>query len=255
MADSGQIIKKLREQRMLKASDIERISREIWERKGNKDYYIGHATLADIEAGSIPGIYKIESLAIIFRLPLREILLVFGIDSRETEQLAIEAPRSTVLEPGGLLEADVSFRLNFDTRFNPHEISILPPKPEEWGIAPASLMKRLQPKRFTYAVLGIDDDSMADIIPPGSLIEIDREQNVIRQDFAWRTLRERPIYLIWHDDGYSCGWCQIERNELAVSPHPASTRRVLHLQAREVTVIGRIVHAWCSLQLPPFPAS
>jgi transcriptional regulator with XRE-family HTH domain len=255
MSDSGQIIKRLREQRNLKASDVERISREIWERKNNKDYYIGHATLADIEAGSIPGIYKIESLAVIFRLPLREILLVFGIDSRETDQLAIEPPRTTVLEPGGLLETEISFRLNFDSRVNPRDINILPPKPEEWGIAPPALIKRLQPKRFTYAILGIDDDSMAEIIPPGSLIEIDREQNVIRQDLSWRTLRERPIHLIWHDEGYSCGWCQIDRHELTVSPHPASTRRVRHLQARDVTVIGRVIHAWCSLQLPPFSAS
>jgi hypothetical protein len=50
-----------------------------------------------------------------------------------------------------LTETNVSFRLNFDNRFNPNETNLLPGKPEKWGLAPAALVKRLQPKRFAYA--------------------------------------------------------------------------------------------------------
>jgi len=251
MTESGQLIKQLREDRFLKSSDVERLSRSIADSKGNEQYYIAHATLADIEAGADTAIYKIFSLAVIFKLPLNQLLLAFGIDARETEQSADEAaPKETALEPMDLTETDVSFRLNFDNRVNPKETGLLPGKPEEWGIAPAALVKRLQPRRFTYALVGLDDDSMGDIIPPGSLIEIDREQNVI-QDFFWRTLRQRPVYLVWHDDGYSCGWCQQDRNELLVIPHPVSRRSILRLKLREAAVVGRIIHAWCSLQMPP----
>jgi len=251
MSDSGQIIKNLREERLLKLSDIERLSRSIADAKGNDQYYISHATLLEIEAGSIPGIYKIDSLAILLKIPLIQLLMVFGIDVRETQQSAIAAPaRETTLEPTGLMETDVSFRLNFDNRVDPRETNLLPGKPEEWGIAPAALVKRLQPRRFTYAVVGLDDDSMGDIISPGSLIEVDREQNVI-QEFFWRTLRERPIYLLWHDDGYSHGWCQQDRNELLLIPHPVSKRSIRRFKLREAAIIGRIVHAWCSLQSAP----
>lgn len=253
MIESGQIVKKLREDRFLNTGDIERLSRAISDRKANSQYYIAHATLKEIEdLGHIPGIHKIESLAIIFKIPLVKMLLAFGIDVRETEQLTFAAPqKETTLEPPELFETDLPFRLNFDNRINPHETNLLPGKPEEWGVAPSTLLRRLQPQRFTYALVGVDDDSMYDIIPAGSLIEIDREQNTIQEAF-WRTMRERPIYLIWHDDGYSCGYCQQDRSELLLIPHPASQKTVRRLKARESTIIGRVVHVWCSLQLPPF---
>ena len=49
MNESGQLIRRLREERFLKSRDVERQSRIIADRKGNEDYYIGHATLFDIE--------------------------------------------------------------------------------------------------------------------------------------------------------------------------------------------------------------
>lgn len=251
MTESGRFIRQLREDRFLKPSDIERVSRGIADSKGNEQYYIGHATLADIEAGADTAIYKIFSLAVIFKVPLVHLLLAFGIDARETEQFTNGTPqKETSLEPMDLTETDPFFRLIFDNRLNVKQTNLLPGKPEEWGVAPAALVKRLEPRRFTYALVGLDDDSMGDIIPPGSLIEIDKEQNVI-QDFFWRTLRQRPIYLVWHDDGYSCGWCQQHGNELLVIPHPVSRRSILRLKLRESTIIGRIVHAWCSLQTTP----
>lgn len=182
MTESGQIIKKLREDRFLNTGDIERLSRAIGDRKGNTQYFIGHAALKEIEEmGHVPGVHKIESLAIIFKIPLVKMLLAFGIDVRETEQsIVASAQKETTLEPPELIETDLSFRLNFDNRVNPRETNLLLGKPEDWGIAPAALVKRLQPQRFTYALVGLDDDSMGDIIPPGSLIEIDREQHVIQ---------------------------------------------------------------------------
>ena len=75
MSDSGQLIKTLREERFLKPSDVERQSRLIADSKNNSDFYISHATLADVEAGSIPSIFKIFSLAVCFRMSYDEMLL------------------------------------------------------------------------------------------------------------------------------------------------------------------------------------
>jgi transcriptional regulator with XRE-family HTH domain len=260
VSDSGQLIRMLRQERHLKPSDIERLSGSVASSKANPDFYISHATLADVEAGSVPSIYKIFSLAVCFKMSYAELLLSFGVDPHETEKfLQTEPPTATTLEPSGLLEPAAQFRLHFDTRINLRETGILPPQPETWGSLPAALIKRLEPRRFTYAAIGLEDDTMADIIPPGSLVEIDKEQNTVEM-FMWHALRERPIYLVWHDEGYTCSWCQQDGNELMLIPHPASARPVIKFKLpREATVIGRVVHAWCSFQSkraePPGPSA
>jgi hypothetical protein len=255
VSDSGQLIRKLREERYLKPSDIEKLSRSIADLKGNSDFYISHATLADVESGSVPSIYKIFSLAASFRIPYGEMLLSFGVDPEEVDAFRqTESPTTTTLEPTGLLEPGAQFRLHFDTRMNLRETRVLPGQPETWGSLPAALLKRLEPRRFTYAVIGIEDDTMGDIILPGSLVEVDKEQNAI-QMFTWRALRERPVYLVWHDEGYTCSWCQQDGNELMLIPHPASARPIMKLKTpREATVIGRVVHAWCSFDSKPSEA-
>jgi hypothetical protein len=87
---------------------------------------------------------------------------------------------------------------------------------------------------------------MGELIPPGSLVEVDTQQNVA-QTFAWRAMRERPIYLVWHAHGYTCCWCQQERGELVMLPHPSSNQPVRHVKTpRDATIVGRIVAAWMS---------
>lgn len=78
--DSGRWIRGLREERSVTSGDIERISRSIADVKGNADFYISHSTLCDIEAGSVPSVHKLFSLAGCLKISLDELLLVFGID-------------------------------------------------------------------------------------------------------------------------------------------------------------------------------
>src|SRR5258707_2869994 len=94
--DSGTWIKQLLEERFIKASDLERLSRSIAETKGNSDYYVSHGTLADIAGGSVPSIHKIFSLAVCLKLPYEQLLLVFGIDPKEPAAYGVagESPRT-----------------------------------------------------------------------------------------------------------------------------------------------------------------
>ena len=94
--DSGSWIKQLLEERFVKASDVEHLSRSIADAKANSDYYVSHATLADIAAGSIPSIYKIFSLAVCLKLPYEQLLQVFGIDPKEAAAYGVagESPRT-----------------------------------------------------------------------------------------------------------------------------------------------------------------
>ena len=52
--DSGKWIRELREERFVKSSDIERISRSIADLKGNADFYVSHSTLADKKPDRFP---------------------------------------------------------------------------------------------------------------------------------------------------------------------------------------------------------
>ncbi len=115
---------------------------------------------------------------------------------------------------------------------------------------PQSLRKRLDPTRFRYALIGLKDDSMSDIIPAGSLVEVDREQSKVTR-FDWASLMERPIYLVLHDMGYSCCWCQQDGTDLTLLPHPASRYPVRRLKTpSQASVIGRVTHAWLALASP-----
>ena len=66
---------------------------------------------------------------------------------------------------------------------------------------------------------------------------------------AWKTLRERPIYFVWHQQGYSCCWCQQEATELMLLPHPASRQPIRRFRMpRDASIIGRVVNAWSPFQ-------
>jgi transcriptional regulator with XRE-family HTH domain len=249
-ANFGSIIKRLREERFVRPSEIEKISRAIATETGNSRFYISHGSLDNIEnSKTIPGIFKIFSLAVCFRLSYEELLAVFGVNAGIVEQYAAALhTQGTIVEHGSLVEPTSPFLLKFDSRKDNRVTDVLPGRPEEWGLIPPALVKRLEPARFVYVHVGIEDDTMGDIIPAGSLLEIDKEQNVIERRH-WTTIRQRPIYLVWHERGYSCSWCHQNGNVLTLIPHPLSVRTIMRFKTpREATVIGRVVHGWIAFQ-------
>jgi hypothetical protein len=254
--DSGKWIRELREERFIKSSDIERFSRAIADVKGNPDFYVSHATLADVETGSVPSIHKLFSLAACLKVSLEKLLLLFGIDPNEIRQFVGQGERgvrgptaSEAREPG------FRFQLDFDApSFNCNETSLLRLNPQELAAFSPALHKRLDPRRYRYAVVGLKDDTMGDLIPPGSLVEVDVMQNAVLA-FAWATVRERPIYLVCHTDGHSCSWCQLDGKELTLLPYPLSLQPVRRFKVpREASVIGRVIKVWLSFGHNQAPA-
>lgn len=251
--DSGTWIKQQLEERFIKASDLERLSRSIAEAKGNSDYYVSHATLADIAAGSTPSIRKIFSLAVCLKVTYEQLLLVFGIDSREVNDFSgSKSAPAAELQPVPFVDLKprgFRFQLHFDQQIDRNETNLLRPSVQQLGLLSTPAREGLNAQRFRYALIGLLDDSMGDVIPPGSLVEIDKEQNTISV-FAWKTLRERPIYFVWHQEGFSCCWCQQEGSELILVPHPVSRQRVRRFRTpRDASVIGRVVNAWSPFQI------
>jgi transcriptional regulator with XRE-family HTH domain len=243
--DSGKSIRKLREERFVKSTDIERISRSIASAKGSADYYVSHSTLSDVETGSVPSIHKLFSLAVCLKVSLEELLLVFGIDADEGRQFAGPGePRSRGPATLERQEPGFRFQLNFDAGFNSHETSLLRLNPQELASLPPTVSKRLDPRRYRYAVVGLKDDTMGDLIPPGSVVEVDVMQNAV-QVSDWKNMRE--VYLVWHTEGHSCCWCHLEGKELTLLPYPLSRQSVRRFKVpREASVIGRVINAWLS---------
>ena len=82
---------------------------------------------------------------------------------------------------------------------------------------------------------------MGELIPPGSVVEIDVMQNVVKVS-DWKTIRERPVYLVWHADGHSCCRWHQEGKELTLLPYPLSRRPVRRFKVpQEASVIGRVI--------------
>jgi hypothetical protein len=115
------------------------------------------------------------SLAGCLKVSLEELLLAFGIDIDELRQHARQSESS--LASGSQLEVrepGFRFQLNFNTGFESEETCLLRLDPKDLlGLFPPPLHKYLDPKRYRYAVIGTRDDTMGDLIPPRSLVEID----------------------------------------------------------------------------------
>jgi hypothetical protein len=245
--DSGSWIRKLREDRFLRAREIERLSRRIVDATGNPDYYVSHASLADIEAGAVPSIFKLFSLSCFLGISYDELLHVFGVNPAQTTQFAPPIdPTKTTLVPVDLKDdRSLASRPTFGSEGNGSDVqtNLLPASPEKWPSLPLNVFK-FDTQRYRYALVGSGDDSMGELIPPGSLVEVDTQQTDPERS-GWRALRDRPIFLVWHTDGYTCGWCQQERGELTLVPHPSSQQPVRRFRTpRDATVVGRVVAAW-----------
>jgi transcriptional regulator with XRE-family HTH domain len=252
--EPGRWIRALREERQIKPSDVERIARRIADAKGNPDFYISHSTLADIETGSVPSIHKLFTLSHSLKVPLNELLLPFGIDSEQVSiseaALGRDAAVSEVQAwPGKRLLLESS--PGTDTVNG--QTTLLKLQPQDLAMFPGSIEGRLDPLRYRYGLIGANDDIMADLLPPGSLVEIDTRQNSV-EVFRWRTPRERPLYLVWHASGHSCCWCQVEGRELILVPHPLSQHLIRRFKMPgQANIIGRVTNAWLHFEPRPSP--
>ena len=104
MEDAGQKLKRRREELNLRYRDVEEASQRIAESRKNDEYAIALSRLADIEnKGTVPSVYRIYSLAAIYRLDFFDILEWYGIDlSMMPSDASWTMPSSNAAErPGG----------------------------------------------------------------------------------------------------------------------------------------------------------
>src|SRR5215469_13685963 len=90
----GQNLRMLRESLGLTMRDIETASERIARKRNNEEYFIPISRLSDFETkGMVPSIYRIYSLAVIYRRDMREVLSWYGVDLHvPISELEVSAP-------------------------------------------------------------------------------------------------------------------------------------------------------------------
>lgn len=244
MQDPGQRLRLVRERLQLKYRDVEQASMRIANRHANDQFLVGLSRLADIEHnGTVPSIYRLYSLAAIYRLSFSTLLKWYSVPlddlAAEAALIGHAATHPFDLEADG--QADLALPVLPDDELDLRHTSYLSRLIRRWGKMPAVLLSNLPTQSLRYAFIGLDDWFMYPLLRPGTFVQIDERRRKITGGH-WATEWERPIYLVEHRNGYRCAWCHQNGNELLLQPHPSSqaapeTYRV----PAEAEIVGQVV--------------
>jgi transcriptional regulator with XRE-family HTH domain len=243
MLSAGQNLRGLREQLGLTMRDVENASIRIGNKYRNEEFVITPSRLSDIETkGIVPSIYRLYSLAVIYRRDPREILTWYGIDLNQTAaDLSLSIPPKSHVASAPQSAVEVQIPVRVDPSFDARRTANLGRVVEQWGLVPLAYLAQFVNQGFTYGYIGSEDFSMYPILPPGSFIQVDESRNRVVEG-NWRSEYERPIYFVETRDGHTCCWCALKRENLILQPHPLSPVSVRILRhPQEAEVIGQVV--------------
>lgn len=240
----GEQLRELRNRLGVTTREVEEFSRTIAEDRQNEEFYISNAWLTQLEnKNSIPSIYKLYSLSVIYRTKFNDLLAVFGIDLNATSRYQLALPLQhthlTAFESPDP-EKPVTFPVRFDKSFNLETTSLISRMVEVWGEVPVALIQRLDVRRSQYGYIGTQDYTMYPLLRPGSFVQI--ESHPVRmQAGEWRTEYDRPIYFVELRDGYACSWCEVRGSQLTLLPHPLSGCTIRQFAyPSEAEIVGQV---------------
>jgi hypothetical protein len=223
--------------------DIETASERIARKRGNEEYLVPISRLSDFETkGVIPSIYRLYSLAVIYRRDLREILLWYGVSlDIQVSDLEISAPPKSHLSSALANMTIVQMPVRMDPGFDPRKTLNFGRMVEQWGTVPLAYLDQFAKVDFTYGYVGSEDLTMYPILPPGSFIQVDESRDKVLEG-GWRSEYERPIYFVETREGHACCWCSLTLEEIILQSHPLSPvpPRVFRYP-QEAEVIGQVV--------------
>jgi len=240
----GEQLKGIRIRLGITTREVEEQSRKIAEAEGNEECYISNAWLTQIEnKESVPSIYKLYSLAVVYRVKFTDLLRLFGVDLERIAKYQLESGlQQTHLTTLEVYDGDraVSFPVRFDRGFSAEKTSLLSRMVEVWGEVPIALIQHLDIRHSQYGYIGLKDYTLYPLLRPGSFVQIDQRVNKV-QASPWRIEYDRPIYFVELRDGYACSWCELDGNQLTLIPHPLSPCRIRRFNySTEAEVIGRV---------------
>ncbi len=241
---AGEQLRELRSRLGITTRDVEEFSRAIAEDRHNEEFYISNAWLTQLEnKNSIPSIYKLYSLSVVYRTRFPDLLKVFGIDLNDTPkyQLALPLEKTHLVSFEEPEQAQaVTFPVRFDKSFSLESTGLISRMVEVWGEVPVAMLQRLDVRNCQYGYIGTDDFTMFPLLRPGSFVQI--ESNPTRLPSSqWRSEFDRPVYFTELREGYACSWCEMRGSQLTLIPHPMSgcTIRQFAYPA-EAEIVGQV---------------
>src|SRR5215469_8747570 len=97
----GEQLKELRSRLGITTREVEEFSRTIAEDSQNEEFYISNAWLTQLEnKNSVPSIFKLYSLSVIYRTKFNDLLGIFGVDLNASARYQLALPlQNTHLAP------------------------------------------------------------------------------------------------------------------------------------------------------------
>lgn len=241
---AGERLKEIRSRLGITTRDVTELSQKIAQSEGSEDFHISNPWLTEIEnSDSVPSIYKLFSLSIIYHLKFADLLRLFGVDVQKIAKQQIELQlQQTHLTPIEVLdrERSVSFPVRFDRGFEVTKTNLLSRMVEVWGEVPISLIEHFDVRHSLYGFIGLEDMTLYPLLRPGSFVQIDQNIKKIHP-LKWRTEYDRPIYFVELRDGYACSWCELHDSQLILIPHPLSPCGIRQFKnGIEAEIIGQV---------------
>lgn len=240
---AGQRLRALREQLGLTLRDVEAASLRIAARHKSDDFTLTLSRMSDIETKHIlPTIYRLHSLAVIYRRDIRELLSWYGVDVNDAaaDLQFSHPPHSHKVEAlDGMTSVQVPVRM--DPGFDLRRTTNLGRMIERWGMVPLAFLAQLAGTEYTFAYIGSEDFTMFPLLLPGSLLQVDEAKTEVVAG-VWRSEFERPVYFVETREGFRCCWCSLKGDQMVLQPHPLSPVPVKVLRyPQEAEVVGQVV--------------
>lgn len=242
--EPGQKLRRARERLGLRYRDVREASQNIAHAYRNNEFSIGLSRLADIETkGTVPSLFRTYSLCVIYKLNFNSVLRWYGIN---LEHLPADANRFGLINTA-IFDIEAPERLQVELpvkiadKFDMSKTSFLGQQINTWGRVSIAMLSGMEVKQGRYGFLGTEDWSMWPLIPPGSFLQLD-EHKIRPAADDWISEYDRPIYLIEHRSGFTCGWCSQKRDLLIVQSHPShSSAPKMYRYPGEVDILGQVV--------------
>lgn len=243
MEDAGQRLRRARDRLNLRVRDVEQASFKIADKYHNDEFSVLINRLSEIENhGLLPNIFKLYSLATIYRLNFQEVLEWYGVSlaNMPADATFAEVPTSHLIGFSKNIHGEVLLPLSLDPGIDLRRTTYLSRMIQRWGKLPLMLLDALDLKDHRYGFIGIDDWFMYPLVQPGSLVVIDETKRKVVNS-GWANEFDRPIYFLEHRQGYACAWCHLTDERLILQAHPTSVcPPQIYAYPTDIDVIGQV---------------
>jgi transcriptional regulator with XRE-family HTH domain len=247
----GHQLRRLRERLGMTLRDVEAASAAIAAKYENPNYLVSLSRLCEIESkDTLPSIYRLYSLAAVYRRDISEIFSYYGVHSENLLEDVHFSPAHNTHLTTRKPAAQMRVPVQLDPSFNISHTTNVGRMIAQWGSVPAEFLARLSESDYTFGYIGYEDFTMYPLLMPGSFVQVDEGRRKIVEG-NWRSEYERPIYFVEMREGFACCWCSLDSGNLVLEPHPLSGCKVrVRRHQVEAEVIGQVVGVAMRLSTP-----